>query len=38
MGYVKKAKPSRPGVGAKTKNGRNKGSKNYKKVYKGQGR
>ncbi len=34
-----KAKPkvSRPGVHAKTKTSRLKGSKNYKKTYRGQG-
>ena len=35
--YVKK-KVSRPGVHAKTKSSKSKKSKNYKKVYRGQGR
>ena len=33
-----KGKRKRPGVHSKNKNGRNKGSKNYKKSYRGQGR
>jgi hypothetical protein len=33
-----KGKRKRPGVPAKNKNGRNKGSKHYKKAYRGQGR
>jgi hypothetical protein len=35
--HVKK-KVSRPGVHAKTKSSKSKKSKNYKKVYRGQGR
>lgn len=35
--YIK-PKVSRPGVHAKTKSSKSKKSKNYKKVYKGQGR
>lgn len=33
-----KKQVSRPGVHAKTKTSKNKGSKLYKKVYKGQGK
>lgn len=33
-----KAKVTRKGVHAKSKTSRNKGSKNYRKAYKGQGR
>ena len=36
--YVKPAKKKRPGVHAKTKHSRSKGSKNYVKPYRGQGR
>lgn len=36
--YSKKTKVKRPGIHAKNKAGRNKGSKNYLKRYKGQGR
>mgnify|MGYP001265368804 CR=1 FL=1 len=36
--YVRPAKKKRPGVHAKTKNSRSKGSKNYVKAYRGQGR
>lgn len=36
--YIKKPKRKRPGVVAKTKTSKNKTSKNYKKLYKGQGR
>jgi len=35
---VEKAKVSRPGVHAKTKTSSLKSSKNYKKLYRGQGR
>ncbi len=35
--YNKKSKVKRPGVHAKSKTSRNKGSKNYKKQYIGQG-
>ncbi len=35
--YKEKAKVSRPGVQAKTKTSKNKQSKNYKKMYRGQG-
>lgn len=35
---VEKPKVSRPGVHAKTKTSSLKSSKNYKKLYKGQGR
>jgi hypothetical protein len=35
--FIKKGKVSRPGVIAKTKQSKNKNSKNYKKPYKGQG-
>ena len=34
----KKKKVSRPGVHAKTKTSKNRKAKNYKKVYRGQGR
>ena len=34
----KTAKKKRPGVHAKTKTSKSKGSKNYVKLYKGQGR
>ena len=38
-GTVKeKGKISRPGVHSKTKTSRSKSSKNYKKLYKGQGK
>jgi len=36
--YRKKPKVKRPGVHAKTKMSKLKGSKNYKKLYRGQGR
>lgn len=36
--YKLKGKVSRPGVEAKTKQSKNKNSKNYVKPYKGQGR
>ena len=36
--YNKKQKVKRKGVHAKSKTSKNKGSKNYKKKYKGQGR
>jgi len=35
---LEKKKISRPGVHSKTKTSKLKGSKNYKKTYKGQGR
>jgi hypothetical protein len=35
--YKEKAKVSRPGVHAKTQTSKNKKSKNYKKLYRGQG-
>lgn len=35
---VARSKTSRPGVHAKTKCSKRKGSKNYAKAYKGQGR
>lgn len=37
-GYHKKTKVSRPGVHSKTKQSKNKNSKNYVKEYVGQGR
>ena len=36
--YVDKPKKKRPGVHAKSKTSKLKGSKNYRKAYKGQGR
>ena len=36
--YYKKPKKKRPGVHAKTKTSKSKHSKNYVKLYKGQGR
>tara|TARA_Y100001937_G_scaffold86416_1_gene116911 strand:- start:413 stop:547 length:135 start_codon:yes stop_codon:yes gene_type:complete len=36
--YVEKPKKKRPGIHAKTKTSRSKQSKNYVKLYKGQGR
>ena len=36
--YLDKPKKKRPGVHAKTKNSRSKGSKNYVKAYRGQGK
>lgn len=36
--FRKKPKVSRPGVHAKTKQSKNKNSKNYVKPYRGQGR
>ena len=38
VGRKAKVKVSRPGVHAKTKSSKIKTSKNYKKVYRGQGR
>jgi len=35
--YIKKASKKRPGVHAKSKTSKTKGSKNYKKLYRGQG-
>ena len=37
-GAFTKVKKKRPGIHAKTKNSRSKGSVNYKKKYRGQGR
>jgi hypothetical protein len=37
-GAFAKVKKKRPGIHAKTKNSRSKGSVNYKKKYRGQGR
>lgn len=37
-GFLKKPKIKRKGIHAKTKNARNKSSKNYKKPYRAQGR
>ena len=36
--FLEKPKTSRPGVHAKTKTSTNKGSQNYKKKYRGQGK
>jgi hypothetical protein len=36
--YQKKGKKKRPGVSAKSKTGTHKGSKNYVKLYRGQGK
>jgi hypothetical protein len=36
--YRKRAKRKRPGIYAKTKTGTHKGSKNYVKLYRGQGK
>ena len=36
--FSKRPKVSRPGVHAKTKQSRGKGSRNYKKPYRGQGK
>lgn len=36
--YLDKPKKKRPGVHAKTKTSKLKGSKNYRKAYKGQGK
>ena len=36
--YVEKAPTKRPGIHSKSKTSSNKGSKNYKKKYRGQGR
>jgi hypothetical protein len=36
--FSKKEHKKRPGIHAKNKSGRNKGSKNYLKRYRGQGR
>jgi len=38
MEIREKEKQKRPGIHSKNKAGRNKGSKNYKKRYRGQGR
>lgn len=37
FGSVDKPKVKRPGVHAKSKTSQHKGSKNYKKLYRGQG-
>jgi hypothetical protein len=37
VSFIKKPKRKRPGVTAKTKQSKNKHSKNYKKPYVGQG-
>lgn len=36
--YFEKPKRKRPGIHAKTKQSKSKGSKNYVKLYRGQGR
>ena len=36
--YLEKPKKKRPGIHAKSKTSKLKGSKNYKKVYRGQGK
>jgi len=36
--YNRKPKKSRPGIEAKTKTSKNKNSRNYKKLYRGQGK
>jgi hypothetical protein len=36
--YRKRTKKKRPGISAKTKTGTHKGSKNYVKLYRGQGK
>jgi len=36
--YHRKSPTKRPGIHSKTKNSRSKGSKHYKKKYRGQGR
>ena len=36
--YREKTRKKRPGVHAKSKTSKNKGAKNYKKPYKGQGK
>ena len=36
--HIVKKRVSRPGVHAKSKTSKNKGSKNYKKLYRGQGK
>ena len=36
--FTKKEHIKRPGIHSKNKAGRNKGSKNYLKIYRGQGR
>ena len=36
--HITKKRVSRPGVHAKSKTSKNKGSKNYKKIYRGQGK
>lgn len=38
VAFKRKPKRKRPGVVAKTKTSKSKGSKNYKKLYKGQGK
>lgn len=35
--FRKRAKKKRPGIHSKTKTAKHKGSKNYKKLYRGQG-
>lgn len=37
-GFLKKPKTKRKGIHAKSKTARNKSSKNYKKLYRAQGR
>lgn len=36
--YIDKGKKKRPGIHAKSKSSKLKGSKNYRKTYRGQGR
>ena len=36
--YIDKSKKKRPGIHAKSKSSKLKGSKNYRKTYRGQGR
>ncbi len=38
INVIEKKEISRPGIHAKTKTSKNKNSKNYKKLYRGQGR
>lgn len=38
ISFLEKPKKTRKGVHAKTKTSKNKGSQNYKKPYRGQGR
>lgn len=38
VSFLEKPKKTRKGVHAKTKTSKNKGSQNYKKPYRGQGR